>query len=150
MQCEEKPFDGVYTHLLSPVWPQSDHSNGALRPQVGHVKEYKNCPYCKAHSGIKWWSSEKLEPRIPSCVNLPIVVLGCQSGFPDPCQSKPTRIKADPHASELTYTRHRPTHKHQNLPRRVRTLSQSSTLNPLASENTHVRQIQCYLAIAST
>ena len=32
----------------------------------------------KAHSGIKWWSSEKLEPRIPPRVNVPIVVWGCQ------------------------------------------------------------------------
>ena len=40
-------------------------------------------------------------------------VWGCQIGYPDPCQSKPTRIKADPHASEPTHTRHRPTHTHQ-------------------------------------
>ena len=38
-------------------------------PQVGLYK---------AHSGIKWWSSEKLEPRIPPCVSLSIVVWGCQ------------------------------------------------------------------------
>ena len=92
--------------------------------------------------GIKSWSSEKLEPRIPPCVNLPIVAGGCQSGYPDPCQSKPTRIKADPHASELTRTRHRPTHTHQNLPTRVRALSQSLAPIPLASEHTHSRQIQ--------
>jgi len=40
-------------------------------PQVGLYK---------AHSGIKWWSSEKLEPRIPPCVNVSFVVWGCQSG----------------------------------------------------------------------
>ena len=40
-------------------------------PQVGLYK---------AHSGIKWWSFEKLEPRIPPCVNVPFVVGGCQSG----------------------------------------------------------------------
>ena len=78
----------------------------------------------KAHSGIKWWSSENLEPRIkrsekqepriPPSVNLPIVVWGCQNGYPDPCQSKPTRIEAGPHASELIQTRHRPAHTHQN------------------------------------
>ena len=34
----------------------------------------------KAHSGIKWWSSEKLEPRIPQSVNLPFGVCGFQSG----------------------------------------------------------------------
>ena len=36
-------------------------------PQVG---------LCKAHSGIKWSSSEKLEPRTPPCVNVPFVVCG--------------------------------------------------------------------------
>ena len=30
-------------------------------PQVGLYK---------AHSGNKWWSSEKLQPRIPPCVNV--------------------------------------------------------------------------------
>ena len=35
----------------------------------------------KAHSGIKWWSSEKLEPRIPPCVNVPFVVWWCQRSF---------------------------------------------------------------------
>ena len=40
-------------------------------PQVGLYK---------AHIGITWRSSETLEPRIPPCVNLPIVVWGCQSG----------------------------------------------------------------------
>ena len=45
-------------------------------------------------------------------MNLPIVVWGCQIGYPDPCQSKPTRIKAGPHASEATHTRHRPAHTH--------------------------------------
>ena len=103
------------------------------RPQVGLYK---------AHSGIKWWSSEKLEPRVPPCVNLPFVVWGCQSGYPDPCQSKPTRVKADPHATKPTHTRHGPTHTQQSLPARVKALSQSSTPNPLASEHTHSRHIQ--------
>ena len=58
---------------------------------------------------------------------VPFGVWGCQSGYPDPSQSKPTRIKADPHTSEPTHTRDRPTHTHQNLPTRVRTLSISST-----------------------
>jgi hypothetical protein len=40
-------------------------------PQVGLYK---------AHSGIKWWSSEKLQPRIPPCVNVPFDFWGCQSG----------------------------------------------------------------------
>ena len=31
----------------------------------------------KAHGGIRWWSSEKLEPRIPLCVNVPCVVSQC-------------------------------------------------------------------------
>jgi hypothetical protein len=113
--------------------------------QVGLVKVYQLVPIVtrtpgpqvglyKARSGIKWWSSEKLEPRIPPSVNLPIVVWGCLSGYPEPCQSKPTRIKANPHALEPTHTRHRPTHTHQNLPTSVRTLSQSSTPNPLSHE----------------
>ena len=29
----------------------------------------------KAHSGTKWWSSEKLEPRIPPCVKITICCL---------------------------------------------------------------------------
>ena len=80
-------------------------------PKVGLVKVYQLVPIVtrtpgpqvglyKAHSGIKWWISEKLEPRIPPCVNLAIVVVwGCHSGHPDPCQSK------DPHVSKLTHTR---------------------------------------------
>ena len=40
-------------------------------PQVGLYK---------AHSGIKWWSSEKLEPRMPPCASLPFVVWSCQDG----------------------------------------------------------------------
>ena len=31
----------------------------------------------KAHGGIRWWSSEKLEPRIPLCVNVPFAVSQC-------------------------------------------------------------------------
>ena len=51
---------------------QSRHSlTRTPGPQVGLYK---------AHSGIKCWSSEKLEPRIPPCVNVPFVVRGCQSG----------------------------------------------------------------------
>ena len=49
-------------------------------PKVGLVKVYQLVPILtrtpgpkvglyKARSGIKWWSSEKLEPLIPPCVN---------------------------------------------------------------------------------
>ena len=59
-------------------WLQGD-------PQVGLVKVYQLVPILtrtpgpqvglyKAHNGTKWLRSEKLEPRIPPCVNLPIVV----------------------------------------------------------------------------